>query len=193
LTHYLFHIPLMIIIPLAVIFWIVMFYLFKQKAYKLPTITKEYMHDGMLKQTYQLSVMLAIGMLIFSLRKTNFATVLVNGLQFVENEWPLINPLFLLPFLVIVLGFFGLGPLTVMVLVAGIVSEMNLPYPPELIVLAVTSGSVISSILLPVIMSVIILSASNGLNILTNGLKANWKFSIAFYIIVQLYIQLRIL
>ena len=193
LIHHFFNVPLMIVIPLAIIFWIAIFYLFKRKAYKLPKITNDYAHDGMLKQTYQLSVMLAIGVLILTLRKTSFATVLVNGLQFVENEWPLINPLFLLPFLVIILGFFGLGPLTVMVLVAGIVSDMNLPYQPELIVLAITSGSVISSIISPVIMSVIILSASNGLSILTNGIKANWKYSIAFYIIVQLYIQLRIL
>lgn len=193
LIHHFFGVPLMIVIPLAIIFWIGIFYLFKRKAYKLPTIVNDYVHDGMLKQTYQLNVMIAVGVLIFSLRKTNFATVLVDGLQFVENHWPLINPLFLLPFLVIILGFFGLGPLTVMVLVAGIVSDMNLPYSPELIVLAITSGSVISTIISPVVMPVIILSASNGLSILTNGIKANWKYSVTFYIIVQLYIQLRIL
>lgn len=76
-----------------------------------------------------------------------------------------------------------------MVLVAGILESMSFPYPPELIVLAITSGSVISIMLSPLIMPVIILSSSNGLGLVTNGLKFNWKFAIAFYIIVQVYLQ----
>ena len=66
---------------------------------------------------------------------------------------------------------------------------MDLPYPPELIVLAVTSGSVISILISPVIMPVIVLSASNGLSLFTNGIKFNWKYALVFYIIVQIYIQ----
>jgi len=90
------------------------------------------------------------------------------------------------------LGFLGLGPLTVMVLVAGILDSMALPYPPELIVLAITSGSVLSILLSPVIMPLIVLSASNGLSLFTNGIKFNWKYCIVFYIIVQIYLQLMV-
>ena len=72
----------------------------------------------MLNQTYQLNIMLTVGVLIFGLRQTNFANSIVNSLNLMQEHFPLINPLFLLPFIVIFLGFFGLGPLTVMVLVA---------------------------------------------------------------------------
>ena len=87
------------------------------------------------------------------------------------------------------LGFIGLGPLTVMVLVAGILESMSFSYPPELLVLALTSGSVISILISPIVMPVIILSASNGLSLYTNGIKFNWKFAITFYILVQIYLQ----
>src|SRR5699024_4388377 len=189
LIHGLFQIPLMLVIPIVIIVWIITFYVIKKKANKLFNVGKEFFHKDMLGQTYQLNIMLAVGVLIYGLRQTEFATVVVDGLNVMQEQFPIINPLFLLPFIVIILGLFGLGPLTVMVLVAGILGGMKLPYPPELIVLAVTSGSVISILVSPVIMPVIVLSASNSLSLFTNGVKFNWKYAIAFYIIVQIYLQ----
>src|SRR5699024_84750 len=52
LLHGIFHIQLMIIIPIVTIFWIGVFYLLKRKAYKLPSIMKEYVRADMLKQVY---------------------------------------------------------------------------------------------------------------------------------------------
>lgn len=189
LIHGLFQIPLMLVIPIVIIVWIITFYVIKKKANKLFNVGKEFFHKDMLGQTYQLNIMLAVGVLIYGLRQTEFATVVVDGLNVMQEQFPIINPLFLLPFIVIILGLFGLGPLTVMVLVAGILGSMNLPYPPELIVLAVTSGSVISTLISPVIMPVIVLSGSNGLSLFTNGVKFNWKYAIAFYFFVQIYLQ----
>lgn len=189
LIHGLFKVKLMLVIPIVIILWICAFYVVKKRIYKLFHVGKEYFQKDMLNQSYQLNVMLTVGVLIFGLRQTEFANNVVNGLHIMQEHFPIINPLFLLPFIVIILGFFGLGPLTVMVLVAGILSSMNLPYPPELIVLAVTSGSVISILISPVIMPVIVLSASNGLSLFSNGLKFNWKYALVFYVIVQTYIQ----
>lgn len=189
LIHGIFHVKLMLVIPIVIIFWICAFYLFKKRGHKLAGVAKEYFNKGMMNQAYQLNIMLTVGVLIFGLRQTNFASAIVDGLYFMQHHVPLINPLFLLPFIVIILGFVGLGPLTVMVLVAGILSGLDLPYPPELVVLAVTSGSVISILISPVVMPVIMLSASNGLSLFTNGIKFNWKFAVAFYLIVQTYIQ----
>ena len=95
--------------------------------------------------------------------------------------------------MVIILGFFGLGPLTVMVLVGGILGNLDLPYPSELIVLAVTSGSALSILLSPIIMPIIVLSASNGLSGVKNGIKFNWKYALVIYIMVQAYIQSMVL
>ena len=102
------------------------------------------------------------------------------------------SSLYLLPFIVIILGLMGLGPLTVMVLVAGILTTLDLPYPPELIVLAITSGSVISILLSPLILPLIVLSNANGLSSLKNGIKNNWKFALVFYGLTQTYIQIMI-
>ncbi|HLR73115.1 MAG TPA: hypothetical protein VK073_02775 [Pseudogracilibacillus sp.] len=192
IVYAIWQVPLMILIPLIIIFWMIAFYLIKRRVDRLHVITKTYVHRGLQQQAYQLNVMISVGVLIFALNQTSFAMNVVNGLNAVEHAVSWLNPLFLLPFIVMILGFFGLGPLTVMVLVAGILESMALPYPPELIVLAITSGSVLSILLSPVIMPLIVLSASNGLNLFTNGIKFNWKYCIAFYCVVQLYLQVMI-
>lgn len=186
------HIPLMILIPVVVIVWVIAFYVLKRRVSKLRFVTAEYVNSGLKKQAYQLNVMTAVGVLIYALNQTDFATHVVGGLNYMQDHFAWLNPLFLLPFIVMLLGFLGLGPLTVMVLVAGILDSMALPYPPELIVLAITSGSVLSILLSPVIMPLIVLSASNGLSLFTNGIKFNWKYSIVFYLIVQIYLQLMV-
>lgn len=186
------NIPLMILIPLVILGWIIIFYIYKQRVYKLKTIGKQYFLSELGKKAYQVSLMLSIGTMIFSLNQTNFAENVVGGLNYIESLVSWLNPLYLLPFIVIILGLLGLGPLTVMVLVAGILKSLALPYPPELIVLAITSGSVISILISPVLMPLIVLSDSNGLNLFTNGVKSNWKYSIVFFIVTQIYIQLMI-
>lgn len=187
--HAIFHVNLMLTIPLVIIAWLIFFYFVKRRAYKLSGVAKGFATNGIVNQSYQLNVMISVGVLIYALEQTNFSNAVVSGFNAVEGFIPFINPLFLLPFIVIILGLIGLGPLTVMVLVAGILRTLQLPYPPELIVLAITSGSVISILLSPIIMPVITLSASNGLSLFTNGVKFNWKYSIAFYIVVQIYLQ----
>lgn len=183
------HVPLMILIPIVIICWIITFYVYKRRTYKLGTIAKQYVYEGLQKQTYQLNLMISIGTLIYALNQTSFAVNVVGGLNYMQEYFPWLNPLYLLPIIVMLLGFLGLGPLTVMVLMAGILHSLALPYPPELIVLAITSGSVLSILLSPVIMPLIVLSASNGLSLFTNGIKYNWKYCLVFYIITQLYIQ----
>lgn len=189
LLHGLFHIPLMILIPLVVLSWVISFYIIKRRAYKLPKVFTQYYEHNLINQAYQLNVMLSVGVLIYALNQTNFSQKTVESLTYIQEILPFVNVLSLLPFIIIFLGFVGLGPLTVMVLVAGILESMSFPYPAELIVLSVTSGSVISILISPLIMPVIVLSSANKLSLLTNGIKFNWKYAIAFYILVQLYIQ----
>lgn len=189
LIHGLFAVRLMILIPLVIIAWVLSFYIIKRRIKKIPTMLAQYYQHDLTYQAYQLSVMLAVGVLIYALNQTNFSTITVDSLTFIQEALPFINVLFLLPFIIILLGFIGLGPLTVMVLVAGILESMHFPYPPELIVLSITSGSVISILISPLIMPVIVLSEVNKLSLLTNGLKFNWKYAVAFYMLVQLYIQ----
>lgn len=192
LIHALFSIQLMILIPIVIIFWVLSFYIGKRRIYKIPKVLVQYYKHNLTNQAYQLSIMLAVGVLIYALNQTNFSTMTVESLAYIQGILPFVNILSLLPFIIIFLGFVGLGPLTVMVLVAGILESMSFPYPPELIVLSVTSGSVISILISPLIMPVIVLSTANKLSLFTNGFKFNWKYAAAFYILVQLYLQIAV-
>ena len=192
LIHGLFDITLMVLIPIVIIFWMVSFYIIKRLTEKIPDTLSHYYEHDLTNQAYQLNIMLCVGVLIYALNQTNFSHITVESLAYVQDVLPFINILSLLPFIIIFLGFAGLGPLTVMVLVAGILESMSFPYPAELIVLSVTSGSVISILISPLIMPVIVLSSANKLSLFMNGFKFNWKYAIAFYILVQLYIQIAV-
>lgn len=189
LLHALFDFPLMILIPITIFCWVGAFFIYKKRSKKFLLVLNTYRKEEIQKQVYQLSTMICVGILIFALKQTSFATLVVGSLDYIQDNIAFLNPLYFLPFIVIFLGFFSLGPLTVMVLVAGILESMALPYPPELIVLAITSGSVISILISPLIMPVIVLSAANKLSLFTNGFRFNIVYAIVFYIIVQIYIQ----
>ncbi|QKY68388.1 hypothetical protein [Lentibacillus sp. CBA3610] len=180
---------LMVLIPIMIIIWAGLYFLVKKKPYKLLLEIKDYYINGLAGQSYQFSVLTSAGVMIYGLNQTGLGEAMVNGVYSLQEVFPFINILYFLPLIVIVLGFMGLGPLTVMVLVAGILESISLPYPPELVVLAVTSGSAISILLSPLIMPVIVLSGTNGLSPLKNGLKFNYKYAIVLYVMVQVYVQ----
>src|SRR5699024_320518 len=106
IVYAIWQVPLMILIPLVIIFWMIAFYLIKRRIDRLRIITKTYIHHGLQKQAYQLNVMISVGVLIFALNQTSFAMNVVNGLNAVEHAVSWLNPLFLLPFIVMILGFF---------------------------------------------------------------------------------------
>lgn len=191
--HAMLSMELLVLIPLVVLAWIVTYYLLNKRPKKLAEEAKTYVIHDLDKQSYQLSMMLGAGMLIYALHQTPFASFVVDGIYSLQANVPFLNILYFLPLMVIVLGFFGLGPLTVMVLLGGILQAIELPYPPELIVLTITLGSAISILLSPLIMPVIVLSGVNGLNGFKNGLQFNWKYACTLYIVGQLYVQGRIL
>ncbi|MCH4826412.1 hypothetical protein [Planococcus halocryophilus] len=176
-------------IPLVILVWTFLYFLIKRRMPSFVGESQYYFSKGIAKQAQQYSILVAAGLLIYILNQSNVGTYVINGMNFLTGIIPLLNILFLLPFIVILLGFIGLGPLPVIVLVTGILEAIPFPYPPELVVLAVTSGSVISIILSPFVMPVIILSSVNGLSGVRNGLQFNLKFAIAFYVMVQLFIQ----
>jgi len=192
LVYSLMNIKLLILIPLTIIVWTLVYFTAKGRMNHFFADGKAHVKHGMVNQSYQLSVMLGAGMLIFALNQTAFAETVIDGIYSLQEMVPFLNLLYFLPFIIIILGFFGLGPLTVLVLVGGILGSIHLPYPPELIVLAVTSGSAISILLSPLIMPIITLSGSNGLSGFTNGIRFNWKFAAVLYVVVQIYVQVRI-
>ncbi|GAA0493307.1 hypothetical protein GCM10008986_19740 [Salinibacillus aidingensis] len=193
ILHELWSVDLMVIVPLVVIVWTFAYFIVKKRTGKLADEAKTYFSKGVVNQSYQFSVMLGAGMMIYSLNQTGFEDAVIFGVEFIQESLPGMNFLYFLPFIVIILGFLGLGPLTVMVLVAGILQNISLPYPPEIIVLAITSGSVVSILISPLLMPNIILSGQNGMSGFKNGIQFNLAYAIVFYILVQIYIQTMVL
>lgn len=189
LVHELTGLEFLLTIPLVILGWTLFYFLFKKKSSNLVAETRYYFSAGIAKQAQQFSILIAAGLLIYALNQSDIGDYVISGMNLLTDVVPVLNILFLVPFIVILLGFIGLGPLPVIVLVTGVLEAIPFPYPPELVVLAVTSGSVISIILSPFVMPVIILSSINGLSGIQNGLRFNLKFAIAFYIMVQLFIQ----
>ncbi|MHA6250873.1 hypothetical protein [Oceanobacillus sp. CAU 1775] len=185
-------IELLVLIPLVVVVWIISYFLYKKRPHKLWKQTREHFKDGIVSSSYQLCVMLGAGTMIYALNQTGFAVMVVDGIYELQATFPFLNLLYFLPFIIIILGFFGLGPLTVMALVGGILGSIDLPYPPEVIVLAITSGSAISILLSPLIMPVITLSGANGLSVFKNGVGYNWKYAVVLYVVVQVYVQIMV-
>lgn len=184
---------LLLIIPPVIIGLTIGYYGIKKKSNILWKRSKDYATKEMSYKSLQFSLMLAAGILIYSVNHSGLGNYLISGLFYAENIIPVINFLTILPLIVILLGFIGLGPLTVIVLVAGILESVVLPYPPELIVLSMTSGSVISVLLSPFILPIIVLSSANGLSVVKNGFFFNWLYAFVFYSIVQVYLQISVL
>lgn len=180
---------LLLIIPLVIISWVILNFVIRQKPRKIFENSMEYAKSGVPNKAQQFSILLAAGFLIDAVNQSGYGEYIVDGLFLVSDAIPFLNFLWVLPFVVIILGFIGLGPLTVIVLVSGILQGVAVPYPPEIVLLGITSGSVISIMLSPLILPTIVLSSVNGLSIVKNSFLFNYKFAIAFYLMVQVYVQ----
>ncbi|WP_231417122.1 hypothetical protein [Pontibacillus sp. HN14] len=181
---------LLLIIPIVIVFWVLLYFFIRRKPGAILKNAKTYVRKDIPNKGQQFSILLAAGFLINSVNQSGYGKYIVDGIFYLTDAVPFLNFLWVLPFVVIILGFIGLGPLTVIVLVSGILQGVDLPYPPEIIVLGITSGSVISIMLSPLILPSIILSSVNRLSIIKNGLLFNYKYAIAFYFMVQIYLQL---
>ncbi|TGB04952.1 hypothetical protein [Halobacillus salinus] len=183
-------VKLLNIIPIVIVGWVILYFIIRRRGSAITENGNVYLKESIPNKAQQFSILLAAGFLINSVNQSGYGKYIIDGLFYVTDAVPFLNFLLVLPFVVIILGFIGLGPLTVIVLVSGILQGVELPYPPEIVVLGITSGSVISIMLSPLILPSIILSSVNKLSIIKNGLLFNYKYAIAFYVMVQIYLQL---
>ncbi len=186
-------VELLLIIPIVIVGWVIVYFIVRRRSSAITENGKAYLEKTIPNKVQQFSILLAAGFLINAVNQSGYGEYIIDGLFYVTDAVPFLNFLWVLPFVVILLGFIGLGPLTVIVLVSGILQGVELPYPPEIIVLGITSGSVISIMLSPLILPSIILSSVNRLSIIKNSLLFNYKYAIVFYVMVEIYLQLFVL
>lgn len=181
---------LLVIIPMCIVIWSSIYYITKQKWRVFVSHLHSYLRKDLVNKKQEIGILLAAGMLINIVNGSGWGLLIFDNLLELSSQYSFIHIFWLLPFFVIFLGFLGLGPLTVMVLVGGILESVTLPYPPELIVLSLTTGSAITVFLSPFILPNIVLSSANNISQWKNGLKFNLGYSIVFYLMIQAYLMI---
>lgn len=180
---------LLIILPPVVLIWTMLYFLLKGKLPRFFQHSKQYFTRDLVGKSQEFTLLLAAGVLIYTLNESGIGEWMVDYIFQLADSLNL-NFLWILPFIVLVMGLLGLGPLMVMVLAGGILQNVSLPFPPELVVLSLTTGSVLTVLISPFVLPVIVMSGSNGLSVIKNGFKFNYLYAAALYLFVQIYIQL---
>ncbi len=188
--HGVFGLEILEIIPPVILTYTLLYFVIKNKVKSLKKNMEFYFTGYARGKAQQFSILLSVGLVIVALNLSGWGETMIDGIIAIEGAVPFVNLLTLLPFIPMILSFFGIGPLPVLVLVGGVLQNVSLPYPPELLVLSITSGSVISALLSPFILPAIVLSSENGLSIFKNGFQFNIVYAAAFYLFVQMYLQL---
>ncbi len=190
--HLLFEIDILVVIPLVVIGWTFLYFVLKRDLSRLFHESKYYFIRGVPLKAKEMSIILSAGLLIYSLHLSGWGSLFVEAVYARTENVAFINFLTVLPLIVVLLGFIGLSPLTVMVLLGEIIQSIELPYSSELILLALTLGSSLTIMLSPLGIPVIILSNENGRTPWANSFKINWAYACTFYLFVEAYVQIRL-
>ncbi|WP_408010353.1 hypothetical protein ACJROX_08680 [Pseudalkalibacillus sp. A8] len=187
--HSVFRLEILVLIPPVILIYTLLYFLFKRRYISLKKNIRFYFNEYLQAKSQQFSILLSVGFVIVALNLSGWGKKLIDGILFIEQSIPYMNLLSILPFVPMILSFCGIGPLPVLVLVGGVLQNISLPYPPELLVLSITSGSVISALLSPLILPTIVLSSENGLSIFKNGFQFNIAYAAVFYLFVQAYLH----
>lgn len=192
ILKYITAIELMIIIPVCIFLLSLFYFIFKGKIKSFGLQFKNYFYNETTALSYQLCLMLSAGLFVYALKQTQLDNIIVESINSVERIVPIFNILSIIPIIAILLGLVGLGPLTSMVLLTGILGGMDIPYPMEAVVLSLTLGNAIAILVSPLVMPVVLLSNTNGMNLIHNGFRLNWKYVCVLYISVQIYLQITV-
>lgn len=106
---------LLMIISMCVVIWSSIYFLVKHKGRLFALRLLEYVQEGILPKSQEMGILLAAGMLISVVHGSGAGKWVIGWIFQLSDQYTFINMLWILPFLVIFLGFLGLGPLTVMV------------------------------------------------------------------------------
>lgn len=192
LLHLLFQMAILLAIPIVIIVWMFIYFVIKRDVPRLIVESKFYFARGVALKTKEMSIILCAGMLVHSLNSSGWGRIFIETIYGWTELIGWLNFLTVLPLIILIVGFLGLSPLTMMVLLGEIIQSIELPYATDLILLSLTLGSSLAIMLSPLGIQAIILSNENKRTPLENSLKENWFFALCFYIIVSFYIQLRI-
>jgi len=177
------------IIPIVVFFWTLLYFILKKSLSQFVYELKHFITLGMAWKAREFSIIMSAGLLVLAINESGWGYQGIDVMYAIIEKISFLNFLWFLPLIVLFLSLLGLMPSTIMVLMAGILQTITLPYSPELIVLSLSTGTVFAVLLSPLIVPSIIISSLNGRSSWKNSFQSNWKFALLFYIITQVYIQ----
>lgn len=192
-AHWLTGLDLLYLIPIILFPGVALIFFAKKKGAAFAGELKAYLSRELPNKSYEMAVFVATGLFVHAMHLSGWGKAIITAVYTVTDQWHLLNMLFLLPWMIVILSFLGLSPLTIMVLMGSIIQSIHLPYPPELIAFSMTVGSLMGHVLSPITVAAIVLSASNGKSAWFNSVGSNWAYALIFYAAAQAYIQIVLL
>lgn len=192
-VHSVLSISILAAIPPVVAVWTFAYFTIKKKPLRFVRLGRTYISSELHTKAPEILIMMMAGPFIYSLNITGSGEAFVQLVYEATTGLPWMNFLWMLPFFVLLMGYMGLSPMTAMVLIGGILQSIQLPYPPELIVFALTLGSAMAFVSSPFMVAVILLGSHNGRTIMQNSLYGNWMFALVIYAVGQAYLQLMLI
>ena len=182
--------PIIHVIPLAILISTLIYFTVKKDFKYLAKNIKEYASDGIGKKSRELGYLLSAGLVIIVLVATGYGVQLFSALIHWSNSVPFMSVLFILPLVIVLLGFIGLPPTPSMVLIAAVIVNTPIEHSPTVLVLTLLTGCTLSFLISPVTMPSLILSSLNNRSPFQNGFKKNFWYALSFYITAELYIHI---
>ncbi|MDT8858907.1 hypothetical protein N0O92_01605 [Alkalihalobacillus sp. MEB130] len=179
--------PLLTVVPLVTLVGVTVYFFLKKAFGELMQNTKQYFFHDVSKKTEELSIYFSVGIFIYVVKVSGLGVLLIEAIN-VISSLKFINVYMLFPFLMIILGFLGLGPLTSMILVGGLLQTVSIDFIPELFVLSITVGSAMSTMLSPVSVPVVMISSLSSRGKWELSVGNNWVYSFIIYMMAQMYI-----
>ncbi|WP_227937191.1 hypothetical protein [Alkalihalobacillus deserti] len=179
--------PLITVIPLVTLVGVTAYFFIKKSFRIFLQTCKQYFFQEVSKKSEELSIYFSVGIFIYTVKVSELGVLLIEAMNFISS-FAFINLYMLFPFLMILLGFLGLGPLTSMILVGGLLQNVPIDFIPELFVLSITMGSAMSTMLSPVSVPVVMLSSLSTRGKWEVSVGNNWLYSLVIYLLAQVYI-----
>jgi hypothetical protein len=188
IVHEWFKLDLLVSVPIIVVVVTLIYFLYKGKLKTFGQKVAGMFRGEIARNSQEISLIICAGILIYTMRSSNIGTSLFNWIYEGTLNTPWLDILFVLPLFILLLGLMGISPMTIMVLMSGLLLNISLPYPPELIVLSLGIGNVLCLMLSPFTVTVVMMSGANGKPPFHNSIKLNARFAIKFFVAALAYL-----
>jgi hypothetical protein len=188
IVHEGFNIDLLVSVPVIVVLFAIIYFWYKGKLNLFGQKVAGMVKGDMARNSQETGLILCAGILIYTMRTSEVGSSLFTWIYDQASSVPWLDFLFVLPLFILFLGLMGISPMTIMVLLSGLLLNVSLPYPPELVVLSLGLGNALCLMLSPFTVTVVMMSSANDKPLYENSIKLNLPFAVLFYFVGLIYL-----